>query len=426
MVSVRRGIHFLGLLALLTSLPQGVFADVAGGGGSSPMALGRVEGQVACARPGVPCRSVAFAMPVLHPMRILEVACVDGKGRRAVPTKAEEGGSSVERCADSVHQALWYRLEMEPRKSGWVPAEHVWVWESRHALMSSTDGSHRAVPGYCDVDQAEQVLRGQDAPCAALWRKELWFEGRPMLLPVLDIRELGDGIEFDRRIYLKVLAPMPCGSAQDVHAEDSDAVMLQDQTPAVESLGPGEWDVSRGAPVPGRRMASCIPTDRERRLGAGRMPRDGRPMVVRELWVPQSSGLVSTAVLTPVEARELARGLHGLARAIEKEGHCASLDRDRWRAVFRAVPPAGPWMDAMGAFDPAVSPGGRSLHDYWRLALSRGDSVVFQPFDEVKGASPERCAAVRERVGKAGSSVEQALSRHSKQPFVWVSFSQLP
>lgn len=427
MYPVGRGLGLMGVLALLAILPQGAIADTGGGIDGLPrLAFGRVEGQVACTRPGASCRSAAFTMSVLEPMRILEAACVDGRGRRSVPMKDDERAPSDERCADPVNQALWYRLEQQPRKSGWVPAKHVWVWESRHALIPSIGADPDVVPGYCDLGQAEQALKGEDAPCAALWRKGLWLEGGPMRLPVLDIRELGDGVELDRRIYLKVLAPIPCGATQGGPGGDSRSGLPQDRIPAVESLGPGEWDPTLGAPVQGPRVASCVLTDLERELGPARKPRDGRSMVVRELWVPAFHALMNVALLTHVEARELALGLQGLAMAIGEEGKCAGLDRERWREVLRTVPPAGPWTDATGAFDPAGSPGGRSLHDFWRLALSRGDSVVFQPFDEIKGASPDRCAAIRERLNRAGSAIEQRLSWHSKDPFTWISFIALP
>lgn len=153
--------------------------------------------------------AAAFQMPILHPMRITDVVCTDKDSNRVLPTRVptEDGEHTEDRCPDPTRYALWYQLERSPGRLGWARAEHVAVWNSRHALRPSTDASINLIAGYCDVKSAAAAAKGKNDPCMVFNRQVLQQQGERAPFPVLDIREFGDVVEFQPKQYFKVLVP---------------------------------------------------------------------------------------------------------------------------------------------------------------------------------------------------------------------------
>lgn len=171
-----------------------------------------VDGLRAYATPLEDFRTAAFVMPILHPMRLVAATCVRSDGSRVLPTQVDVGGTPEDRCADAAEFALWYQLEGAEGRLGWAPADHVAIWNSRHALRPSIDGSKDELPGYCDVTAVANASVGRSEPCVMFNRRVLAAQGERAAFPVLEVREFGDGIEFDRRQYFRVLVPTLYGN----------------------------------------------------------------------------------------------------------------------------------------------------------------------------------------------------------------------
>lgn len=205
-------ILFICVLALTCHTASSARAQADGEGqavdsGALRFAIALVQDLKAYTEPRVFQQSATFTMPILHPMRIMQAACVDRDGNQVLPTKVDVGGIPEDRCPNPAKFSLWYQLERAAGKLGWAMADHVAVWNSRHALRPSTDGSQDTVPGYCDSKQAENASKGRSEPCMMFNRKVLAAQGERAPFPVLDVQEFGDGVEFDRRQYFKVLVP---------------------------------------------------------------------------------------------------------------------------------------------------------------------------------------------------------------------------
>lgn len=193
-------------------------AQESGAGAAIPVATklrfawARIDGLHAHVSPRVDHRNTAFVMPILHPMRVVAAECVRSDGSHVLPAQVDVEGNPEDRCPDSAEFALWYQLEGATGKVGWAPADHVAIWNSRHALRPSTDGSEDELPGYCDVTAVANASMGRSEPCVMFNRRVLAAHGERAPFPVLDVREFGDGIEYDRRQYFRVLVPTLYGN----------------------------------------------------------------------------------------------------------------------------------------------------------------------------------------------------------------------
>ena len=166
-----------------------------------------VQGLKAFAEPGVEMKGTGWVFPILHPMKIVESVCVARDGSRLEPNREKVDGTVKEKCPNPTSYSLWYKLERDQGRFGWARASHVAVWNSRHALRPSTQAGAELVPGYCDEREAENSARGKSDPCMTFNRTILQAQGERAPFPVIDVKEFGDGVEFDMRKYFKVLVP---------------------------------------------------------------------------------------------------------------------------------------------------------------------------------------------------------------------------
>jgi hypothetical protein len=151
-------------------------------------------------------RTETFTMPILRPFRIRETACVGPDGLTAPPRVTMQNGRRIDSCAVS-NQGVWYKLERSPNRFGWVLGDHVAIWNSRHAQRPSIDASSDLISGYCETKDADAAAHGKSSPCMSISRSMVADQGERAPFPVIDTELFGDGVEFPRKRYFKVLVP---------------------------------------------------------------------------------------------------------------------------------------------------------------------------------------------------------------------------
>ncbi len=154
-------------------------------------AIALVQDLSTFAEPGVvrAGTSAAFEMPILTPHQVVGRRCVGGAG------VACEGG--VE----------WVQVKRQDgRASGWVEANLVEIWNSRHALKpNNLATAGEIVPGYCGRAAVQDYLEGEASPCMQFTPALLARQSDRAPFPVVGVME-GE-IGGIRRTFLEVLVP---------------------------------------------------------------------------------------------------------------------------------------------------------------------------------------------------------------------------
>ena len=145
-------------------------------------AIALVQDMRTYSEPGVYDSDSHFEMPILSPHQIVDERTVAGE--------------------------LWYLVERrEGRTTGWVPANLVAVWNSRHALKPNAIGAEgTSIPGYCEASAVDDAVMGESRPCMTFLPAILDRAADRAPFPVLGVekKKTRDGVEM---LYFHVLAP---------------------------------------------------------------------------------------------------------------------------------------------------------------------------------------------------------------------------
>lgn len=372
-------------------------------------ALARFDEQPAYVTPVAGPIGTRFLMALLDPMLVREAACVDAAGNQKPPV--DRGGGAVEAwdCSRVPGAELWLRVEKRPELTAWVPAGRVFHWESRHALRPTGDATIDKVPAYCDVKDVEQASRGHSQPCMTFSRRILFTRPDMAAFPVLEARDFGDGIKFDRRRYLRIVVPV-WASAPTVAACDA----------SVRTNSSGTFGLF--CPVPGG-ASSLSPTPVDLAPGTGG---SRSPLAARDVWVPVTGAMEGVAVLFTREARFLARLLERFSEVAGRGPGCRDLDVDSWRTAFGSVAARGAAMPTSGDDKLLDPPMGRVLREVWRLSSDASSFLMGHSSAHYTQGDAEACKRLADRVVRAARLITRLADMNPRRDLVVVPFSLIP
>lgn len=168
-------------IALLVALAALLSAGIAGTAGNVRFALALAQGVRTYSSPSEVDSTDVYEMPILSPHRVMEERRVGGM--------------------------TWYRVERRVGTgAGWVPADLVEVWNSRHALrpVYSTEGH---VPGYGDVQAVQRAVDGEHDPIMRFTSTMLKMASDRAPFPVVDVKEFEPTDGGNAKTYMQVLVP---------------------------------------------------------------------------------------------------------------------------------------------------------------------------------------------------------------------------
>lgn len=403
-------------LVLVGALFTGVFSWGARAAEVSPdvgawhgFALARYDEQPAYVTPAAGPIGTRFLMALLDPMMVRQAACVDAAGNQKPPAEGGGGAAGGWHCGEVPGAELWLRVEKRPDLTAWVPASRVFHWESRHAVRPTGDATTDKVPAYCDVKDVEQASRGHSQPCMTFSRRILFTRPDMAAFPVLEARDFGDGIKFDRRRYLRIVVPV-WASAPSAAACDS----------SVRTNSSGTFGLF--CPVPGS-AATVPPSPPGGGVVAG-APRAA--LTARDVWVPVTGALEGVAVLFTREARFLARLLERFSEVAGRGPGCRELDVDSWRTAFGSVAARGASMPAPADDKLLDPPMGRVLREVWRLSSDASSFLMGHSSEHYTQVEPEACKRLADRVSRAARLITRLADMNPRRELVVVPFSLIP
>ena len=153
--------------------------------------------------------------------------------------------------------------------------------------------------------------------------------------------------------------------------------------------------------------------------------RDDDPVIVRDVWVPDSDLFTDVALIAVDESRRTESAFKRASNAIGG-GRCSFVGQEVWLEVLNIILPTkvtslGKGRSMLRA--PNIS---KRLHDYWGVKVGKETSILSLPMREMSNLSSADCKEVHRRLSRAGSLIREYREAHTGKAFMWFPIEHLP